>query len=168
MAIILVVGMAIFYFGLDYASDKVIDTVTKELESSGKLEEIKKEIENDPELVGLLKKEVETSQETSKSIDDSNNEKENASSEKVVEASEKKTELVAVNNKTPKLAFQTKEEAIKVVIGRVGISNINNMVKGYREGTASKEELIQEASSYFSAEEMKALKIIAYNELTGQ
>ncbi len=39
------------------------------------------------------------------------------------------------------------------------------MVKRFKEGTASKQELIQEVSTQFIEEELMALKIIAYKEL---
>lgn len=48
------IGYAVYYFGTNIASEKIMETVTTELENSGEIEEIKKTIENDPELKTYL------------------------------------------------------------------------------------------------------------------
>ncbi|WP_082446689.1 hypothetical protein [Cytobacillus solani] len=48
------IGYAVYYFGTNMASEKIMETVTTELENSGEMEEIKKTIENDPGLKAYL------------------------------------------------------------------------------------------------------------------
>ncbi|WP_306461674.1 hypothetical protein [Robertmurraya kyonggiensis] len=44
------IGYGVYYFGTNLASEKLMDEVTSELETSGQMEEIKEVIESDPEL----------------------------------------------------------------------------------------------------------------------
>ena len=48
------VGYGIFYIGTNIASDKIMNVVTAELENSGQLNEIKKMVNNDPELMRFI------------------------------------------------------------------------------------------------------------------
>lgn len=50
IVIIGVIGFAIYYFAPKIIADQVIDKVTVELEESGQLENIKQEIQKDPQL----------------------------------------------------------------------------------------------------------------------
>ncbi|RFU67141.1 hypothetical protein D0469_15945 [Peribacillus saganii] len=43
-------GYGVYYYGTKIASDKLVDSVSQELESSGEMENIKQSVENDPEL----------------------------------------------------------------------------------------------------------------------
>ena len=52
-------GYGAYYFGTNLASEKLMDTVSNELEQSGQVEQVKQYIENDPELK-LFLKEAET------------------------------------------------------------------------------------------------------------
>ena len=168
IVIILVVGMGVIYFSFDFASEKVISKVSEELESSGKMEDIKEAVKSDPEIAGFIK-EVETDPkarqfiEGQEKINETNSIDNRESSD--TKLNEKSNEKASLNKANTELPIQSKEEAVKVVIDRVGISEINSMVKKYKEGTASKQELIQEASIQFTEEELMALKIIAYKEL---
>ncbi|MGG0718254.1 hypothetical protein ABE096_11780 [Robertmurraya massiliosenegalensis] len=45
-----VAGYAIYYIGTNIASEKLMDSVTTELENSGEIDNIKQMIESDPEL----------------------------------------------------------------------------------------------------------------------
>ncbi len=128
--VLAILGYGVYHFGTKIASDQLVDTISKELENSGEIEEIKRSIETDPELMSFL--------EGAKSIDAS------------------------------KLPFQTKEEATKVLIKKVGISELNDIRKQAQEGTNSKEEVLEEVQGKLTEEEILALKVIAYKELYNQ
>ncbi|MEH7391638.1 hypothetical protein V7149_16545 [Bacillus sp. JJ1503] len=121
------IGYGVYHFGTKIASDKLVETISSELESSGELEEIKKTIESDPELQSFIE-EAETAD-------------------------------------TSKLPFKTKEEATKVLIQKVGISELNDIRVQVQNGSASKEEILQEIQGKLTEEEIMALKVIAYKEL---
>lgn len=65
-----------------------------------------------------------------------------------------------------KLPFKTKEEATRVIIRKVGISELQNIKSQLENGTASKEEIYQTIENKLSDEEIQALKVIAYKELS--
>lgn len=81
--IIAIIGFSVYYFGTKFIADKVIEQVSTELNNNGQLENIKKGIENDPELRTFL--------EEGKNADRS------------------------------KLPFQTKEQAIKVLVKKFNV-----------------------------------------------
>lgn len=64
-----------------------------------------------------------------------------------------------------KLPFTTKEEATKVLIKKVGISELHDIQTKAQSGTISKEEVLQKLEDKLTKEEMTALKVIAYKEL---
>ena len=122
-----VIGYGVYYFGMKYASDKVVDTISTELEKSGQMDEIKSTIERDPQLKSFM--------EEAKTADSS------------------------------KLPFTTKEEATKVLIQKVGISELNNIRVKVQDGSMTKEQVIQEMEGKLTDEEIMALKVIVYKEL---
>ncbi|GIN64139.1 hypothetical protein J27TS8_41320 [Robertmurraya siralis] len=65
------------------------------------------------------------------------------------------------------LPFTTKEEATRVLVNKVGLSSLNEIRVKVQDGSASKEEILQEVESKLSEEEILALKVIAYKELYG-
>ncbi|MEH7123053.1 hypothetical protein V7127_07325 [Bacillus sp. JJ1773] len=121
------IGYGVYHFGTKMASDKLVETISSELENSGEIEEIKKAIESDPELQSFIE-EAETAD-------------------------------------TSKLPFKTKEEATKVLIQKVGISELNDIRVQVQNGSVSKEEVLQEIQGKLTEEEIMALKVIAYKEL---
>lgn len=64
-----------------------------------------------------------------------------------------------------KLPFTTKEEATRVLIKKVGISELRDIQTKVQEGTMSKEEVLQKLQNNLTEEEITALKVIAYKEL---
>lgn len=63
---ILILGLAgygLYYFGTNVASDKVVESISTELESSGQMNDIKAYVEADPELSNMVK-EAETADES--------------------------------------------------------------------------------------------------------
>lgn len=64
-----------------------------------------------------------------------------------------------------KMPFTTMEEATKVLIKKIGITELNNIRVQLQEGTISKKELLKEIQGKLTNDEIKALKVIAYKEL---
>ncbi|MGG3887963.1 hypothetical protein [Metabacillus fastidiosus] len=64
-----------------------------------------------------------------------------------------------------KLPFTTKEQATRVLIQKVGISELRNIQVQAQEGTISKGEVLQKLESNLTEDEIMALKVIAYKEL---
>lgn len=121
------IGFGVYHYGTKFASNKLVEAISTELENSGEMDEIKKTIESDPELKSFI--------EEAKTADSS------------------------------KLPFSTKEEATKVLIQKVGISELNDIRVQVQDGTISKEEVLQEIQGKLTEEEIMALKVIAYKEL---
>lgn len=122
-----VVGYGVLHFGTKFASEKIVDTLSTELENSGQKEEIKNTIENDPQLKAYM--------EEAKTVDSST------------------------------LQFTTKEEATKVLIQKVGITDLNDMRVKLQDGSMTQEEALQMVEGKLSDEEIAALKVIVYKEL---
>ncbi|MEY2366210.1 hypothetical protein R6U76_09650 [Lysinibacillus capsici] len=122
-----VVGYGVLHFGTKFASEKIVDTLSTELENSGQKEEIKNTIENDPQLKAYM--------EEAKTVDSST------------------------------LPFTTKEEATKVLIQKVGITDLNDMRVRLQDGSMTQEEALQMVEGKLSDEEIAALKVIVYKEL---
>lgn len=122
-----VVGYGVLHFGTKFASEKIVDTLSTELENSGQKEEIKSTIENDPQLKAYM--------EEAKTVDSST------------------------------LPFTTKEEATKVLIQKVGITDLNDMRVKLQDGSMTQEEALQMVEGKLSDEEIAALKVIVYKEL---
>ncbi|MFJ7826386.1 hypothetical protein [Psychrobacillus sp. NPDC096623] len=132
-SIIIVVGIilvAVYYFVPTLVADQVIDKVSRELQDSGHLETIKKEIENDPELQAFIAE--------GKNVDSS------------------------------KLPFQTKEEATRALVTKFGISEIQEIQSKAQDGLTAeeKQEIFNKLESNLTEEEMLALKVLAYKELS--
>ncbi|MEK5486499.1 hypothetical protein [Lysinibacillus sp. FSL M8-0355] len=122
-----VAGYGVLHFGTKFASEKIVDTLSTELESSGQKEEIKNTIENDPQLKAYM--------EEAKTVDSST------------------------------LPFTTKEEATKVLIQKVGITDLNDIRVKLQNGSMTQEEALQMVEGKLSDEELAALKVIVYQEL---
>jgi len=120
-------GYGLYYFGTNVASDKIMEVVSAELESSGELDAIKELVANDSELQQFI--------EEGAMIDSSN------------------------------LPFQSKEEAIRAIVKKLGVSELQNIASEVQAGTMSTEELMSIAESNLTEKEIQALKVIAYKEL---
>ena len=57
VVILCAIGFGVYRFGINYASDKLVDTVSQQLGASGEMETIKKAIESDPTLEAFIKDE---------------------------------------------------------------------------------------------------------------
>jgi hypothetical protein len=63
------------------------------------------------------------------------------------------------------LPFNTKEEATRVLIRKVGITDLLEMQSRVERGQMSQQEIINELESSLTEDELLALKVIAYKEL---
>lgn len=141
LVVLFLILFGVYQFGKDYAIDKM----SEELESSGKIEEVKEILRNDPGINQLMK-EFESSPEW----------------QQVREMVKTEGAKAATIDHLP---FDTKEEAIKVVVDRVGISKSIDMYERVRSGETTKEEAMTELAKEFTEEEMTALKFVLYKEL---
>ncbi|MEA0553459.1 hypothetical protein U1P98_15990 [Lysinibacillus irui] len=121
------VGYGVLHFGTKFASEKIVDTLSTELENSGQMDEIKNTIENDPQLKAYME------------------------------------EAQTVDRST--LPFTTKEEATKVLIQKVGITELNDIRVKLQDGSMTQEEALQKVEGKLSDDEIAALKVIVYEEL---
>lgn len=128
--IVVIIGIAAYYFAPKLVADQVMDKVAVELENSGQLENIKQEISNDPQLKAFI--------EEGKNVDSS------------------------------KLPFQTKEEATRVLAKKFKISDIQDIQAKAQDGMSAeeKQEIFNKLESTLTEEEMLALKVLAYKELS--
>lgn len=130
LVILLLLGMAgygLYYVGTDVASDKLVGSVSTELEDSGQMNKVKSFIENDSELMEMMKQ--------AESVDEST------------------------------LAFTSKGQATRVLIEKVGIAKLQDLQAKVKNGTATKEEVLQVLNENLTEEELLALQVIAYKEI---
>ena len=73
------------------------------------------------------------------------------------------TEIASTNPDT--LPFQTKEEATRVLIKKVGVNTLLNMAEEAQNGSISKDEVLSEIEGKLSEDEISALKYVLYKEL---
>lgn len=130
VVIIGIIGFAAYYFVPKIIADQVMEKVTVELEDSGQLENIKQEIQKDPQLQAFI--------EEGKNVDSS------------------------------QLPFQTKEEATRVLLKKFNISELQEIQAKANSGMTAEEKqaLFNQIESKLTAEEMLALKALAYKELS--
>ena len=123
------IGYGVYYFGSAYASEKVMDAVYSEVESSGQLEEVKGFVAQDPEIKKLI--------EEGATVDES------------------------------KLPFTTKEQAVRALIPKFGLSEIQQIQQKAQNGmtTSEQQELLSTIEEKLTAEEISALKFVIYKEL---
>jgi len=123
LVIVAGLGYGVYYFGTNVASDKLVDTMTKDLNESGQMNDVRAMIESDPELQEMM-----------------------------AEAK------VADPNTLP---FTTKGEATRVLINKIGVTQLQNI----SQSTASKEEILNILKEHLTEEEMLALQVLAYEEI---
>ncbi|MDN7244135.1 hypothetical protein [Planococcus shenhongbingii] len=66
------------------------------------------------------------------------------------------------------LPFNSTGQATRVLIQKVGLTELNNIKSGVENGTMSHQEAIQKLEQDLTEEEMLALKVIAYKEIYGK
>ena len=73
------------------------------------------------------------------------------------------TEIASTNPDT--LPFQTKEEATRVLIKKVGVNTLLDIKEEAQNGSISKDEVLAEIEGKLSEDEISALKYVLYKEL---
>ncbi|MFJ7406032.1 MULTISPECIES: hypothetical protein [unclassified Lysinibacillus] len=63
------------------------------------------------------------------------------------------------------LPFQTKEEATRVLIKKVGVNRLLDIQEQVQNGSISKDEVLSEIEGKLSEDEISALKYVLYKEL---
>lgn len=120
------VGYAVWHFGTNIASEKIIEKVEANLNDEN-LEEVKSYVENDPKVQEII------------------------------------SEAATINPNT--LPFQTKEEATRVLIKKVGVNRLLDIQEQVQNGSISKDEVLAEIEGKLSEDEITALKYVLYKEL---
>lgn len=119
-------GYAMWHFGTNIASEKIIEKVESTLDDEN-LAEVKSYIENDPKVQEIVSKAATTNPDT--------------------------------------LPFQTKEEAIRVLITKVGVNRLLDIQEQAQNGSISEDEILSEMEGKLSEDEISALKYVLYKEL---
>ena len=73
------------------------------------------------------------------------------------------SEVATTNPAT--LPFQTKEEATRVLIKKVGVNRLLDIKEQAQNGSISKDEVLSEIEGKLSEDEISALKYVLYKEL---
>ncbi|MFJ8235568.1 hypothetical protein ACIQ34_07455 [Ureibacillus sp. NPDC094379] len=73
------------------------------------------------------------------------------------------SEAATINPDT--LPFQTKEEATRVLIKKVGFNRLLDIQEQAQNGSINKDELLSEIQGKLSEDEISALKYVLYKEL---
>lgn len=123
------IGYGVYYFGTNWAADKITAEVSAELENSGYLNEVKQAINNEPEIRRFI--------EEGATVD------------------------------TSELPFTTKEQATRVLIKKIGLTELLTIQSKAQNGMTEQEirTLLQDIEGKLTKEEILALKVIAFNEL---
>ena len=73
------------------------------------------------------------------------------------------SEVATTNPET--LPFQTKEEATRVLIKKVGITRLLDIKEQVQNGSINQDEILAEIEGTLSEDEISALKYVLYKEL---
>lgn len=132
-AIILVllgaVGYAVWHFGTNIASEKIVEQVEANLNDEDK-EEVKSYIAKDPKLQEFVNEAATTDPDS--------------------------------------LPFQTKEEATRLLIKKVGINRLLAIQEQAQSGSISIDDVVSEMEGTLSEDEISALKYVLYKEFYKQ
>jgi len=126
LVLIAAAGYAVWHFGTNIASEKIIEKVESNLDDE-KLAEVKSYIENDSMVQEMVSEAATTDPDT--------------------------------------LPFQTKEEATRVLIKKVGVTRLLEIQEQVQNGSISKDEVLSEIEGQLSEDEISALKYVLYKEL---
>lgn len=119
-------GYAVWHFGTNIASEKIIEKVESTIDDEN-LEEVKSHIKNDSKVQEMISEAATTNPDT--------------------------------------LPFQTKEEATRVLIKKVGVNRLLDIQEQVQNGSISKDEVLSEIEGKLSEDEISALKYVLYKEL---
>lgn len=187
------IGFGVYRVGMNYASNKMINTVTKEMQQSGELDKLKQSIKNDPNLKKQMQNDPQfrklLAQSKLGSTDNNSgsktNSKDNSKSGSASSSSSKSSSNATSSNQgnsgnsaasgsqnsstssqssVAKLPFNTKDGAAQVLVSKVGLSELQSMYSKVKAGTMTKAQVVQVLKSRLSPEDITALKLVAYQE----
>ena len=121
LALLGAAGYALWHFGTNIASEKIIEKVEATLDNEN-LEEVNAYIKNDPKLQEIV------------------------------------NEAATANPDT--LPFQTKEEATRMLIKKVGVNRLLDIQEQAQNGSISKDQILSEIEGKLSEDEISALKYV--------
>ena len=124
-----VAGYAVWHFGTNIASEKIVEQVEANLNDED-IKEVKSYIAKDPKLQEIVNEAATTNPDS--------------------------------------LPFQTKEEATRVLIKKVGINRLLAIQEQAQNGSISIDEVVSEMEGTLSEDEISALKYVLYKELYNQ
>lgn len=119
-------GYAVWHFGTNIASEKIIEQVESNLDDEN-LEEVKSYIENDSKLQEIVSEAATTNPDS--------------------------------------LPFQTKEEATRLLIKKIGVNRLLTIQQQVENGSISMDGLLSEMEGKLTEDEISALKYVLYKEL---
>lgn len=96
-------------------------------------------------------------------LDNANLEEVNSYIENDSKLQEIVSEVATTNPDT--LPFQTKEEATRVLIKKLGVNRLLDIQEQAQNGAISKDEILSEIEGKLSEDEISALKYVLYKEL---
>ena len=154
-------GITLYAVGPDLSSEAVAQKAFKELEQSGKMEEMIRQIEADPE-VNRYMEELESQDVFSEGSPD------NELEEQLVEGNMDEGDSLETDPpQAPEeqgLAFDTKEDAASVMMEKVGFRNLLKMKNAVENDTMTAEQVMDELDEDLNEEEMLALKVMIFKE----
>ncbi|MFD0826885.1 hypothetical protein ACT8ZR_14690 [Neobacillus sp. M.A.Huq-85] len=161
------IGYGVYRVGLNMASAKLIENVSKDLETSGDLSKIKQSIQNDPN----VRKTVESDPKLKnlvKKADSGASVSTSTARQPTTKAQTASNHGGTITTQAPihKLPFNTKEDAAKLLISKIGLPELKDMYSKVQAGTMTKAEVLQILRSKLTEDEITALKLVAYNEIT--
>lgn len=151
-------GIALYAVGPNLSTQAVAERAFNELEKSGKMDEMVRQFEEDPDFGQYLQRfeeqqnAVEAEGETGFVLE----EEPEISGEQAPRISQEATE--------EPLAFETKEDAASVMIKKVGFRNLLKMKNAVENDAMTADEVIAELDEDLSEEEMLALKVLVFKE----
>ncbi|MBT2581984.1 hypothetical protein [Planococcus sp. ISL-109] len=156
-------GIALYAIGPNLSTEAVTQRALTQLEESGKMEEMVQYIESDPK-VNQYMEQLETQANVQQDLQSGTNESADGTKEEMLEttAEDAGNRLNAPEDET--LAFETKEDAAKTVIKKVGFRNLLKMKNAVENDTMTAPEVLKELEEDLNEEEMMALKVMIFKE----
>ncbi|MFC4712403.1 hypothetical protein [Planococcus dechangensis] len=156
-------AIALYAIGPNLSTEAVTQRALTQLEESGKMEEMVRYIESDPQVNQYmleLQNQANAPQDSVSGADEPPQELEDELVDSAVENDNNR--LAAPEGQ--ELAFETKEEAANTVIKKVGFRNLLKMKNAVENDTMSAPEVLAELEEDLNEEEMLALKVMIFKE----
>ena len=158
-------GITLYAVGPELSSDAVAQKAFEELEQSGKMEEMVRQIEADPKVHRYME-ELGSQDAFSESPDSELDE--HLVEENVDEVNMGDSDSFAgdppQDTQKQELAFDTKEDAASVMMEKVGFRNLLKMKNAVENDTMTAEQVMDELDDDLNEEEMLALKVMIFKE----